>query len=81
MAGERKYKLEYKDGKEEVKKSVSAKSHADAIREVFGKVGAISLEPVEVVAFYFTAELEGGKTLKGEVKLARKSSSEGPDDP
>lgn len=73
MAGERKYKVEYKDGKNEVKSSVSATGHAEAIRKLLGgKIGAISLEPVEVVAFYFTAELEGGKTIKGEVKIARR---------
>ncbi len=81
MAGERKYKVEYKDGKNEVKTSVAATGHGDAVRKVLGKVGALALDPVEVVAFYFTAEIEGGKTIKGEVKQARKASSEGPDDP
>lgn len=80
MSGERKYKVEYKDGKNEVKTSVAASGHADAVRKLIGKVGALALEPVEVIAFHFTAEIEGGRTIKGEVKLARRPS-DGSDDP
>lgn len=77
MASERKFKVEYKEGKNEVKGSVSAESAPDAIRKMFPKAGTISLRPAEIIYFYFEAQIEGGKTIKGEVRQARRSKEDG----
>lgn len=73
-ANERKFKIEYKKGKEDVVESVSATGPGDAIRKLFPKAGEIRLVPAEVIHYNFEVTVEGAvKTIKGEVKQARRS--------
>ena len=79
MAEERKFKVEYKKGKQDVKESISATNAADALRRAFPKAGAIKLAPAETIYYHFEVEIEGGGTVKGEVRQARRSKDESSD--
>lgn len=76
-ADERKFKVEYKQGKEDVKASISATNASDALRRMFPKAGAIKIAPAEVIHYLFEVEIEGGKTIKGEVRQARRTKESG----
>lgn len=73
MADERKFKIEFKRGKDDVKESIAGTNPADALRKLFPKAGAIKLAPAEVVHYLFEIEMEGGKNLKGEICQARRT--------
>lgn len=59
---------------------VKAETPADALRAVFEKAGEVKLTPVPVPEFTFEVVENGGIVHKGNIKWARKASSNEDDD-